>query len=169
MDKKEFYNLLDKYIAGAASKDEEQRLLNFYGSFKPSNTESELPDMESLKNKIFDKISEKINPEGELKVSFKLNYFRSFSIAATILVALSIGFYFYSIRTLPLEEQFVELNVKEQVFDLAKTSIVQAAWNNGQDLTIHGWAYGLNSGFVTDLNVNFSSDEDLDKVYQLKF
>jgi carbonic anhydrase len=64
---------------------------------------------------------------------------------------------------------FVELNVKEQVFDLAKTSIVQAAWKSGQELTLHGWAYGLNSGFVTDLNVNFSSDEDLDKVYQLKF
>ena len=64
---------------------------------------------------------------------------------------------------------FVELNVKEQVFDLAKTSIVQAAWNSGQELTLHGWAYGLNSGFVTDLNVNFSSDEDLDKVYLLKF
>jgi carbonic anhydrase len=64
---------------------------------------------------------------------------------------------------------FVELNVKEQVFDLAKTSIVQAAWKNGQDLTLHGWVYGLNSGFVTDLNVNISSEKDLDEVYQLKF
>ncbi|HEX8561495.1 MAG TPA: carbonate dehydratase [Flavobacterium sp.] len=64
---------------------------------------------------------------------------------------------------------FVELNVKEQVFDLAKTSIVQGAWRNGQELTLHGWAYGLNSGFVTDLNVNISSERDLDKVYQLKF
>ena len=64
---------------------------------------------------------------------------------------------------------FVELNVKEQVFDLAKTSIVQSAWKNGQDLTLHGWTYGLNSGFVTDLKVNFSSDKDLDDVYQLKF
>jgi len=64
---------------------------------------------------------------------------------------------------------FVELNVKEQVFDLAKTSIVQSAWKNGQDLSLHGWAYGLNSGFVNDLNVNFSSDNDLDDVYQLKF
>lgn len=64
---------------------------------------------------------------------------------------------------------FVELNVKEQVFDLAKTSIVQAAWRTGQELTLHGWAYGLNSGFVTDLNVNISSERDLDKVYQLKF
>jgi carbonic anhydrase len=65
--------------------------------------------------------------------------------------------------------KFVELNVKEQVFDLAKTSIVQSAWKKGQDLTLHGWVYGLNSGFVTDLEVNISSDKDLDDVYQLKF
>jgi carbonic anhydrase len=65
--------------------------------------------------------------------------------------------------------KFVELNVKEQVFDLAKTSIVQSAWRNGQELTLHGWVYGLNSGFVTDLDVNISSEKDLDKVYQLKF
>ncbi len=64
---------------------------------------------------------------------------------------------------------FVEINVKEQVFDLAKTSIVQSAWKNGQDLTLHGWVYGLNSGFVTDLDVNINSDIDLDAVYQLKF
>ena len=64
---------------------------------------------------------------------------------------------------------FVEINVKEQVFDLAKTSIIQSAWKNGQEVAIHGWVYGLNSGFVTDLGVNFSSDQDLDKVYQLNF
>ena len=64
---------------------------------------------------------------------------------------------------------FVEINVKEQVYDLAKTSIVQSVWKNGQELTLHGWAYGLNSGFVTDLNVNISSEKDLDAVYQLKF
>ncbi len=65
--------------------------------------------------------------------------------------------------------RFVELNVIEQVYDLAKTSIVQSAWKNGQELSLHGWTYGLNSGFVTDLKVNFSSDKDLDDVYQLKF
>lgn len=64
---------------------------------------------------------------------------------------------------------FVEINVKEQVLDLAKTSIVQNAWKNGQELTLHGWVYGLNSGYVTDLGVNFSCDKDLDDVYQLKF
>jgi len=62
---------------------------------------------------------------------------------------------------------FVEINVKEQVYDLSKTSIVQAAWKNGQELSLHGWVYGLNSGFVTDLNVNFSSNIELDEVYQL--
>ena len=62
---------------------------------------------------------------------------------------------------------FVEINAKEQVYDLSKTSIVQAAWKNGQDLSIHGWVYGLNSGFVTDLKVNISSNKELDQVYQL--
>lgn len=35
-------------------------------------------------------------------------------------------------------DRFVELNVKEQVFDLAKTSIVQNAWRNNQELSLHG-------------------------------
>ena len=65
--------------------------------------------------------------------------------------------------------KFVEVNVQEQVFDLAKTSIVQGAWRNGQDLTLHGWTYGLNSGYVTDLDVNMSSNGDLDEVHRLKF
>lgn len=65
--------------------------------------------------------------------------------------------------------KFVELNVKEQVLDLAKTSIVQNAWKTGQELSLHGWVYGLNDGYVTDLDVNFSCDKDLDDVYQLKF
>lgn len=63
--------------------------------------------------------------------------------------------------------KFVELNVKEQVLNLAKTSIVQNAWKNGQELFLHGWVYGLNSGYVTDLQVNFSCNSDLHGVYQL--
>lgn len=65
--------------------------------------------------------------------------------------------------------KFVEINVKEQVMDLAKTSIVQNAWKSGQELSLHGWVYGLNDGYVTDLGVNFNCDKDLDDVYQLKF
>lgn len=66
-------------------------------------------------------------------------------------------------------DRFVELNVIEQVYDLAKTSIVQGAWGSGQDLTIHGWVYGVDSGIVKDLGVNFKNDSELDEVYQLNF
>jgi carbonic anhydrase len=65
--------------------------------------------------------------------------------------------------------RLVELNVKEQVYNLAKTSIVQNAWNNNQELHLHGWVYGLNSGYVTDLNVNFSGNEELDSMFKLNF
>ncbi|MCH4830434.1 MULTISPECIES: carbonate dehydratase [Flavobacterium] len=64
--------------------------------------------------------------------------------------------------------KFVELNVKEQVLNLAKTSIVQTVWKNGQELFLHGWVYGLNSGYVTDLQVNFSCNSDLHEMYQLE-
>lgn len=65
--------------------------------------------------------------------------------------------------------KFVEFNVKEQVFDLSKTSIVQGAWKNGQQLNLHGWVYSLESGIVQDLGANISNDSQLDSVYQLNF
>ena len=37
--------------------------------------------------------------------------------------------------------RFVEVNVKEQVLDVAKTSIIQNAWSNGQEIHLHGWVY----------------------------
>lgn len=66
-------------------------------------------------------------------------------------------------------DRFVELNVKEQVFDLAKTSIVQNSWHNGQELHLHGWVYGIGDGIIKDLEVNISNDSQLDTVYQLNF
>jgi len=65
-------------------------------------------------------------------------------------------------------DRFVELNVIEQVFDLAKTSIVQRAWTKNQDLSIHGWVYKLNDGIIKDLNVNFKNNSELNDVYKLK-
>lgn len=65
--------------------------------------------------------------------------------------------------------RFVELNVVEQVCDLAKTSIVQSSWDNNQELSIHGWVYDVGSGLVKDLEVNFSNNDDLGDVYQLDF
>ena len=65
--------------------------------------------------------------------------------------------------------RFVELNVQEQVKDLAKTAIVQNAWNKGQQLHLHGWVYGVGSGIIKDLEVNFNDNSSLDEVYKLKF
>lgn len=66
-------------------------------------------------------------------------------------------------------DRFVEVNVREQVLDLAKTSIVQAAWNRGQELHLHGWVYGVGTGLVKDLGVNVDCDDTLANVYQLNF
>ena len=44
--------------------------------------------------------------------------------------------------------KLVELNVMEQVFNLAKTSIIQRAWKNEQRPDLHGWVYGLKDGII---------------------
>jgi carbonic anhydrase len=64
--------------------------------------------------------------------------------------------------------RFVELNVVEQVYDLGKTTIVQNAWKNGQDLHIHGWVYDIADGILQDLNVTFRNADELPKVYQFE-
>ena len=64
--------------------------------------------------------------------------------------------------------RFVELNVVEQVYDLAKTSIIQQAWRNGHKIEIHGWVYSLANGIIKDLDVSFSNDSQLEETYKLK-
>jgi carbonic anhydrase len=63
--------------------------------------------------------------------------------------------------------RFVELNVKEQVLDLAKTSIIQNAWEKNQKIHIHGWVYDIHDGIINDLNVSIKNNESLSQVYQL--
>ncbi len=63
--------------------------------------------------------------------------------------------------------RFVELNVIEQVHDLGKTSIVQKAWSNNQELHIHGWVYDISEGIIKDLGVTFTCTKDLHSVYHL--
>jgi carbonic anhydrase len=66
-------------------------------------------------------------------------------------------------------DRFVELNVSEQIFDLAKTSIVQNAWNNNQDLMLHGWVYSIKKGVVQEVVSRVHNNSKLDEVYQLDF
>ncbi|MBL7917247.1 MAG: carbonate dehydratase [Bacteroidia bacterium] len=64
--------------------------------------------------------------------------------------------------------RFVEVNVMEQVHDLGKTSIVQKAWSNNQELHIHGWVYDISEGIIRDLGVTFTCTKDLHSVYHLE-
>ncbi|UOE50344.1 carbonate dehydratase [Mucilaginibacter sp. SMC90] len=64
--------------------------------------------------------------------------------------------------------RLVELNVIENVNNLCKTSIVQNAWTNGQELSVHGWVYSLSTGAISDMKVSTSSNEKMDAVFKFK-
>ena len=53
-----------------------------------------------------------------------------------------------------------ELNIKEQVKNVCRTSIVQSAWKSGQDLSVHGWIYNIENGILEDLGADFASDKN---------
>lgn len=79
--------------------------------------------------------------------------------------------YRHQINALETEKErldlLVELNVKAQVLDLAKTSIVQKAWKKNTGLKIHGWVYGLDNGIIKDLKISMSNTNDLDDIFIL--
>jgi carbonic anhydrase len=58
-------------------------------------------------------------------------------------------------------DRLVELNVIEQVGNVCLTTVVQEAWERGQELVVHGWIYGLHDGLLRDLGVSIDSAEGL--------
>ncbi len=61
-------------------------------------------------------------------------------------------------------DRLVELNVMEQVLNLAKTSIVQKAWKDRKGPTLHGWVYGLEDGLLKTL-CKMDHESKLDPIY----
>ncbi|WP_199609661.1 carbonate dehydratase [Flocculibacter collagenilyticus] len=61
-----------------------------------------------------------------------------------------------------------ELNVMEQVQNLAKTKVLQLAWQRGQKVSIHGLIYSIRNGKLNDLNVTIKGIEQVDPVYRVK-
>ncbi|MDN0083950.1 carbonate dehydratase [Crenobacter sp. SG2305] len=57
-------------------------------------------------------------------------------------------------------DRLCELNVIEQVLNACQTTVVQDAWQRGQELSVHGWVYRLTDGRLQDLNVSISSTEE---------
>ncbi|HET8831734.1 MAG TPA: carbonate dehydratase [Casimicrobiaceae bacterium] len=59
-----------------------------------------------------------------------------------------------------------ELNVIEQVANVCQTTIARDAWARGQELTVHGWIYGLKDGLLRDLDVTISAPGETDGAYR---
>jgi carbonic anhydrase len=62
-------------------------------------------------------------------------------------------------------DRLTELNVKEQVFNLAKTSIIQRAWKHEQRPDLHGWVYGLKDGIIKPV-FEMDSGTHIDEIYE---
>jgi carbonic anhydrase len=61
--------------------------------------------------------------------------------------------------------RLTELNVIEQVVNVCQTTVVQEAWERGQDLTIHGWVYSIHDGLVNDLHMSVAAPDELAHAY----
>ncbi len=62
-------------------------------------------------------------------------------------------------------DRLTELNVKEQVFNLAKTSIIQKAWKHEQRPHLHGWVYGLKDGIINPV-FEMKAGTHIDEIYE---
>ncbi|QEW05269.1 carbonate dehydratase [Nitrincola iocasae] len=63
-------------------------------------------------------------------------------------------------------DRLCELNVIEQAENVCNTTVMREAWSRGQDVTVHGWIYGLQNGLLTDLNFCVSADDEVDAEYE---
>ena len=75
----------------------------------------------------------------------------------------------HSLASLGTPEQrharLCELNVIEQVVNVAQTTVVRDAWDRAQNLTVHGWVYSLENGLVKDLGMELTGDMSVTECY----
>ncbi len=64
-------------------------------------------------------------------------------------------------------DKLCELNVVEQVRNLARSTPVRDAWQQGQELMLHGWIYGLRDGRLVDLDISAGCREEFDRAYTM--
>ena len=65
-------------------------------------------------------------------------------------------------------DKFVELNVEEQVYNLAKTSIIQNAWQNRSLPYVHGWVIDIKTGYIKDLNITMHSNDEMPEIFRFE-
>jgi carbonic anhydrase len=59
-----------------------------------------------------------------------------------------------------------ELNVIEQALNACRTTVVQDAWNRGQEVVVHGWVYGLHNGLLRDLEMTVGHADDVPVAFE---
>ena len=63
-------------------------------------------------------------------------------------------------------DALVELNAIEQVVNMAQSTVLLDAWGRGQNVTLHGWVYGVHDGLLQDLQINVDGVEALEAAYR---
>jgi carbonic anhydrase len=63
-------------------------------------------------------------------------------------------------------DRLCELNVIEQVANVCQTTIARDAWERGQELSVHGWIYGLENGHLHDLNTTINTSAEAQPTYE---
>ncbi|MZR64487.1 carbonate dehydratase [Alcanivorax sp. DP30] len=58
-------------------------------------------------------------------------------------------------------DKMCELNVARQVINVSNTTVVQEAWRRDQELTVHGWIYGIGDGVLQDLDIQIQGNQEL--------
>lgn len=161
MNKENFHKLLDKYLAGEASREEEQSLLNYYGSFQKPTEDSLESDLEDVGESIFSKINETIHPAEDYRQNQFFYYLKSVSIAASVLIAVSIGIYFYSNREVVEAEQFVEIDIKNDILPGFNKAILTLA--DGSKISLDDAENGL---LASQGNIAITKTENGQIVYE---
>jgi carbonic anhydrase len=65
-------------------------------------------------------------------------------------------------------DRLSELNVKEQVLNLAETSIIQHAWGKQKKPCLHGWIYDMKSGLIKDI-LKMDHNSEIEDIYKFNF
>lgn len=60
-----------------------------------------------------------------------------------------------------------ELNVIEQTYNMANSTVMQAAWQRNQDVTVHGVIYGMEEGLLINTGFSVNSSENIDQHYDM--
>ena len=63
-------------------------------------------------------------------------------------------------------DALVELNVIEQVVNVAQSTVLRDAWSRSQNVTLHGWVYGVHDGLLQDLHLSVTATDGLESLYQ---